>query len=225
MVRSTGNEVIAVESDIKIDFDACGATGYLRLKRFLDIAASSILLLILLPLFVVIAVVIRLTSPGPVIYRSERIGLGGKPFLFPKFRSMSIGADEKLCELLTDNEKDGPIFKIKKDPRITKVGRLLRRYSLDELPQLICVLRGDMSMVGPRPPIRREVEQYDDHTMRRLAVKPGMTCYWQVMGRSDLSFAEMVDLDLKYADEIGFGTDAKIICRTPLAVLTGKGAY
>jgi lipopolysaccharide/colanic/teichoic acid biosynthesis glycosyltransferase len=227
MIRATGSEVIAVESETKINIerDMARPSGYLRLKRILDIVAASFLLILSFIPFLIIALFIKLTSKGPVLYRSERIGINGKPFLFPKFRSMNIGADQKLSDLLTDNEKDGPIFKMKKDPRITWIGRYLRRYSLDELPQLFCVLTGEMSMVGPRPPIRREVEQYDDHVMRRLSVKPGMSCYWQVMGRSDLSFAEMVELDLKYADEMSLKTDLKIICLTPKAVLSGKGAY
>lgn len=224
-MRASGSELIVIENDTIKEAGESNLGGYLRLKRLIDIVGSSILLLVLFPLFLFIAILIKLSSRGPVIYRSERIGLNGSPFLFPKFRSMNIGADEKLSELLSDNEKDGPIFKMKKDPRITWVGRYLRKFSMDELPQLFCVFRGEMSLVGPRPPIRREVEQYDEHTMRRLLIKPGMTCYWQVMGRSDLSFAEMVELDLKYADELGFGTDLKIICLTPKAVLTGKGAY
>jgi lipopolysaccharide/colanic/teichoic acid biosynthesis glycosyltransferase len=149
----------------------------------------------------------------------------GEPFWFPKFRSMAIDADKKLTGLMGENEKDGPIFKIKADPRVTSVGRFLRKYSLDELPQFICVFRGEMSLVGPRPPIRHEVEQYDALAMRRLHIKPGLTCYWQVMGRSDLSFKEMVELDLRYAAQMGLKTDLKIICQTPAAVLTGKGAY
>ena len=227
MVRATGNEVIAADSEINVNIerDMAVSSGYLSLKRVLDIIAASALLIVSFIPFLIIALLIKLTSKGPVLYRSERIGLNGKPFLFPKFRSMSLGADQKLSALLTDTEKDGPIFKMKKDPRITWIGRYLRRYSLDELPQLFCVLTGEMSMVGPRPPIRREVEQYDEHVMRRLSVKPGMSCYWQVMGRSDLSFAEMVELDLKYADEMSLQTDIKIIWLTPMAVLTGKGAY
>ena len=225
MVRATGKEVIAVESDIKKELRVTTPSTYLRVKRLLDIVGSAILLLLLFPVFLVIAIWIKFSSKGPIIYRSERIGLDGEPFLFPKFRSMVIGADEKLSELLEENEKDGPIFKMKKDPRITPIGRFIRKSSIDELPQLFCVLRGEMSLVGPRPPIRREVEQYDEMAMRRLSVKPGMTCYWQIMGRSDLTFTKMVELDLKYVEEMGIRTDLKIIWRTPIAVLTGKGAY
>lgn len=198
---------------------------YATVKRIFDIVIASLALLLLAPLFVIIAVLVRLSSPGPTIYRSERIGLCGEAFQFPKFRSMYIDSDKKLNQLLGENEKDGPIFKMKQDPRITPIGRILRKYSLDELPQFISVLRGEMSIVGPRPPIRREVEQYDEVAMRRLTVKPGITCYWQVMGRSDLSFDEWMELDNKYIDEMSFLVDLSIVVKTPLAVIQGKGAY
>ncbi len=198
---------------------------YATIKRIFDIVISCIALVILLPWFVLIAVLVRLSSPGPVIYRSERIGLCGKPFKFPKFRSMYLDADKRLAELQKVNEKDGPIFKIKNDPRITPIGRILRKFSLDELPQFISVLRGEMSIVGPRPPIRHEVEQYDDVAMRRLTVKPGITCYWQVMGRSDLTFDEWMELDNRYIDEMNFLVDLSIVLRTIPAVIRGRGAY
>lgn len=194
-------------------------------KRALDIIASSIMLFLLFPLFLIIALAVKLTSKGPVFYKSDRVGLGGKSIDFVKFRTMCIDADEKLAALVEKNEKDGPIFKMKKDPRITKVGKFLRKFSLDELPQLISVFKGDMSMVGPRPPLKREVERYDARTMQRLTVKPGITCYWQVMGRSDLSFEEWIDLDMKYIEEMSFWVDLKIMLLTPSAVLKGKGAY
>ncbi|MBI1334558.1 MAG: sugar transferase [Armatimonadetes bacterium] len=198
---------------------------YAVVKRLFDIVASAILLFLLLPVFILIAILVRLSSPGPIIYRSERIGLCGKPFMFPKFRSMYMGSDKKLQQLLAANEKDGPIFKMKNDPRITPVGRILRKFSLDELPQLISVLRGEMSLVGPRPPIRREVEQYDEVAARRLTVKPGITCYWQIMGRSDLTFDEWMELDNKYINEMSFMVDLMIVLKTPMAVIRGKGAY
>lgn len=198
---------------------------YAFFKRVFDIVVTILLLIVLFPLFLLIALIVRLSSPGPIIYRSERIGLCGKPFQFPKFRSMYVDSDKKLQQLLSENEKDGPIFKIKNDPRITPVGRFLRKYSLDELPQLISVLRGEMSLVGPRPPIRREVEQYDEVAMRRLTVKPGITCYWQVMGRSDLTFDEWMELDNRYINEMSFLVDLSIVLRTPGAVVRGRGAY
>jgi lipopolysaccharide/colanic/teichoic acid biosynthesis glycosyltransferase len=225
MIRESRRIAEPVNIGLKLEVASEDKSGYLAMKRVVDFVVSSIFLLLLLPLFLVIAVLISLTSKGPVMYRSERIGYMGEPFLFPKFRSMSIGADKKLSSLLTENEKDGPIFKMKEDPRITPVGRFLRKYSLDELPQFICVWRGEMSLVGPRPPIRREVEQYDSLAMRRLHIKPGLTCFWQIMGRSDLTFAEMVDLDLRYASEMNMKTDFDIMRKTPAAVLTGKGAY
>lgn len=198
---------------------------YAFVKRVFDILVASIALIFLLPFFVLIAILVRLSSPGPIIYRSERIGLCGKPFQFPKFRSMYIDSDKKLHQLMDENEKDGPIFKIKKDPRITPIGRILRKFSLDELPQFISVIRGEMSLVGPRPPIRREVEQYDEVAMRRLTVKPGITCYWQVMGRSDLTFDEWMELDNRYINEMSFLVDVTIVMKTPMAVIRGKGAY
>ncbi len=194
-------------------------------KRTLDVVASTILLLLLFPLFLIIALAVKLTSRGPVFYKSDRVGLGGQSIDFVKFRTMCMDADAKLAELKAQNEKDGPIFKIKNDPRTTKVGRILRKFSLDELPQLISVLKGDMSMVGPRPPLKREVALYDARTMQRLTIKPGITCYWQVMGRSDLSFEEWIDLDMKYIEEMTFWVDMKIMLLTPSAVFKGKGAY
>jgi lipopolysaccharide/colanic/teichoic acid biosynthesis glycosyltransferase len=138
---------------------------------------------------------------------------------------MYLDADQRRHLLSEENEKDGPIFKIKNDPRITPIGRILRKYSLDELPQFVSVFVGDMSLVGPRPPLPSEVANYDEFAMRRLTVKPGITCYWQIMGRSDLSFDEWMALDNKYIDEMGLLTDLKIICKTPGAVLRGEGAY
>ncbi len=199
--------------------------AYAVAKRIFDIIVSILALILLFPLFILLALLVKVTSRGPVFYKSERIGLCGQPFLFLKFRSMYTGADRERHLLQTENEKGGPIFKMKRDPRVTPVGRFLRKYSLDELPQFWSVLRGEMSMVGPRPPIRSEVEQYDDYARRRLSVKPGMTCYWQIMGRSDLDFDEWMELDNRYVDEMTFWTDLKILAKTPLAVLRGEGAY
>jgi lipopolysaccharide/colanic/teichoic acid biosynthesis glycosyltransferase len=165
-------------------------------------------------------------NPGPIIYSQERIGKDGKPFLFYKFRSMIVGADKLKDKLLDDNEsKDGVIFKMKRDPRITKVGRVIRRYSIDELPQLINVLKGEMSMVGPRPPLPKEVNQYTLEDRKRLHIKPGITCIWQVEGRSDIPFTQQVELDKQYIRSQSFWEDLKILLKTIPAVLTGKGAY
>jgi lipopolysaccharide/colanic/teichoic acid biosynthesis glycosyltransferase len=182
-------------------------------------------LLAFFPFCIIIALLVKLTSKGPVFYRSHRVGMGGEPFMFVKFRSMYVDADRRFAELSQFNEKDGPIFKMKEDPRVTPVGRFLRKYSLDELPQILHVLSGHMSLVGPRPQLPREVLQYDQECLVRLSVKPGITCYWQVMGRSSLTFKEWMELDRKYVDEMSFWTDLWIIVRTPLAVLRGSGAY
>jgi lipopolysaccharide/colanic/teichoic acid biosynthesis glycosyltransferase len=198
---------------------------YYRRKRILDLLGSATLLVLTFPLFALIALLVKATSRGPVFYTCERTGLCGRKFRFVKFRSMYVDADRMLQRLKEQNEKDGPIFKMKHDPRITPLGRILRKYSLDELPQLVSVLMGDMSLVGPRPPLPHEVEQYDSRTLQRLTVKPGITCYWQIMGRSDLSFQEWIELDLKYIDEMSVWTDLKILVKTPWAVLQGKGAY
>lgn len=198
---------------------------YAAVKRVFDILGATVLLLLFLPVFVVLAILVKLSSPGPVFYRSTRVGLCGKPFTFVKFRSMRPDADKMLHLLKGQNEKDGPIFKMKNDPRVTPIGAFLRRYSLDELPQLWSVLVGDMSLVGPRPPIPREVEQYDALALQRLTVKPGITCYWQVMGRSKLTFQEWMELDCRYIREMSFWTDVRLLLLTPLAVFKSNGAY
>ncbi len=194
-------------------------------KRVLDLLVASVLCILLLPLFLLIALLVKITSRGPIIYMCKRAGIGGQTFRFVKFRTMYVDADKRLENLLEQNEKDGPIFKMKEDPRITPIGRFLRRTSLDELPQLLNVIRGTMSLVGPRPPLPREVEQYDSFAAYRLSVKPGMTCYWQIMGRSNLSFEEWMQLDHKYIDEMSFWTDLKILCKTPAAIFRAEGAY
>lgn len=194
-------------------------------KRGFDLAVSLVLLTLFLPIFLIVALLVKLTSKGPVFYASTRVGRCGKHFRFLKFRTMYADADARLASLLAKNEKDGPIFKMKNDPRITPVGRFLRKYSLDELPQLIHVARGEMSLVGPRPPVPREVAQYDEFARERLTIKPGMTCYWQIQGRSNLSFEEWMELDHKYMKEMSFWTDVKILAQTPKAVFKGEGAY
>jgi len=199
--------------------------SYVKRKRLLDIFGSLTLLILLSVPMLIIAILVKATSPGPVLYRSLRVGRGGKLFLFLKFRSMRSDADVHKAELASMNEKDGPIFKMRNDPRITPIGRFLRRYSLDELPQLFNVLKGEMSLVGPRPPIPSEVLQYDDYARERLRVKPGITCYWQIMGRSNLSFQEWMELDHRYIRDMSLWTDIKIVLQTPKAVLRGEGAF
>lgn len=194
-------------------------------KRIFDLAFSVIALLALTPVFAVVAVAIKLDNRGPVFYRSERIGLDGKPFGMIKFRSMVTGADKRVESLLAQNEGAGLLFKMREDPRITRVGRVLRRFSIDELPQFINVVRGEMSVVGPRPPLRREVENYDGRVKRRLLVRPGVTGLWQVSGRSDLSWEESVRLDLSYVENWSMVSDVLIIGKTVKAVLAADGAY
>ena len=198
---------------------------YLLIKRFFDIVLSLIALVILFPLFLVVGLAIKFESPGPVIYAQERVGKNGKHFVLYKFRSMCQDADKKLTELKNKNEADGPVFKIAEDPRVTNVGRFIRKNSIDEFPQLINIIKGDMSIVGPRPPLPCEVKQYTSQQMHRLDVKPGLTCYWQISGRSDISFQRWVELDLKYINECSLWTDLKIIIKTVPAVFSGRGAY
>lgn len=198
---------------------------YRFFKRIMDIVGSGIALLLLLPVMAIIVLLVKLTSSGPVIFKQKRVGLRGKTFMFLKFRSMYMDAEDRLAELTADNEKDGPIFKIKNDPRVTPVGRVLRKYSLDELPQLLNVLRGDMSLVGPRPPLPREVEQYDGVSYERLCVMPGITCLWQICGRSDVSFKDWVEMDRFYIEHMSFWLDLKILLLTIPAVVKGRGAY
>ena len=194
-------------------------------KRALDLALVLVGMIAFLPVFAIIALAIRLDSPGPVIYGQPRIGKDGRGFRMLKFRSMRRDADDLLSGLLERNEVKGPMFKIRSDPRVTRVGRLLRRYSLDELPQLLNVLRGEMSLVGPRPPIASEVERYEDWQVGRLRAVPGLTGLWQVSGRTEGPFEDMVRLDLHYIRNWSLGLDFEILLRTIPAVFTTKGAY
>ncbi len=194
-------------------------------KGVFDKAGAALILTLAAPFMAMIAVAIKATSKGPVFYRQVRIGRNGLPFTFLKFRTMVAGADAQLDELRHHNEADGPLFKLRNDPRITPVGRLLRRFSIDELPQVWHVLTGKMSLVGPRPPLPSEVQEYDPTVRRRLLVKPGMTGLWQVSGRSDLSWQEAVRLDLFYIDHWSISMDVTILLKTITAVLRGRGAY
>jgi len=199
---------------------------YLRYgKRLLDILGALLAMLVLAPVMVIVSILIKLESRGPVMYRSTRIGKDGRPFQFLKFRSMMDGADRHRHQLSHLNEMDGPTFKISRDPRVTRVGRLLRVSSIDEIPQFLNVLRGEMSLVGPRPPIPEEVAQYEPWQCRRLDVRPGITCLWQISGRSTLSFKEWMRLDLEYIKHQSFWLDVRILLRTIPAVLSREGAY
>jgi exopolysaccharide biosynthesis polyprenyl glycosylphosphotransferase len=195
------------------------------LKRWMDVLGSVVALLLLSPIMLSVAVLIKLESEGPIFYRATRVGKDGKTFGMIKFRSMRRDADKLLASLMASNEADGPIFKMKSDPRITKVGAVIRRLSIDELPQIFNVLMGHMSLVGPRPPIPAEVEKYDDWHHGRLRAVPGMTGLWQVSGRSEVSFQDMVRLDLRYIRNWSVGLDLEIIWRTIPAVLKSRGAY
>jgi lipopolysaccharide/colanic/teichoic acid biosynthesis glycosyltransferase len=194
-------------------------------KRSLDVAGSLVLLLLLLPVLLVTAAAIKVSSRGPVLYVHKRIGRGGKPFRMLKFRSMRVQAHEDREDILHLNQAAGPVFKIREDPRITKVGHLIRKLSIDELPQLVNVLLGDMSLVGPRPPLPEEYATYGARERRRMAVTPGLTCIWQVSGRSDVDFDTWVEMDLDYIESWNLRRDLKILLATVPAVVSGRGAY
>jgi exopolysaccharide biosynthesis polyprenyl glycosylphosphotransferase len=195
------------------------------IKHGVDRAVAALALLLLAPVLLALAVAVKLGSPGPILYRQERVGLNGRSFTMLKFRSMVVDADRQLDALRGDNISDGLLFKLQNDPRVTPVGRLLRRLSLDELPQLFNVLRGTMSLVGPRPPLPGEVARYDTSVSRRLLVRPGLTGLWQISGRSDLSWEESVRLDLRYVENWSLALDLLILWKTGRAVLSRSGAY
>lgn len=194
-------------------------------KRFTDIAVASLILMLFLPVIPVIVLLIKLDSPGTVFFRQKRVGKDGREFDFFKFRSMHTGAENVIASLRPLNGVDGPVFKLKEDPRVTCTGRFLRRSSLDELPQLLNVLKGDMSIVGPRPNLPSEVSQYLPWQRKRLDVTPGITCYWQIAGRSHIGFQEWMRLDLEYIRSRSLVTDMKIMLKTIPAVIARKGAY
>ena len=198
---------------------------YLTVKRLFDIAASLFALLITLPLTLVVSLCIYLDDRGPIFYTQERIGKDGKPFRIYKFRSMCQNADAKKKELTEQNEVNGAMFKMSNDPRVTRVGCFIRRHSIDELPQLINVLLGNMTVVGPRPPLPEEVNQYSKHDMERLKVKPGCTGLWQVSGRNSLDFDEMVELDINYIEHASLLLDMKICFKTIWIMIYPNEAY
>ena len=201
------------------------AHGAEIVKRSCDVLVSLSLLVLLSPLFLLIALLVQFEDGGPVFFSQTRVGRFGREFKMFKIRSMCLDAEERLKELLAQNHhKEGVTFKIKDDPRITRVGKWLRKFSFDELPQLFNVLKGDMSLVGPRPPVPREVAMYSPQHRRRLAIKPGITCVWQISGRSEIDFSGQVQLDVGYIETQSFWTDFLILARTVPAVLSGKGA-
>jgi len=194
-------------------------------KRTIDVSGSAVLIVLLSPLLLLTAMAVVLTSRGPVLYVQRRVGRTGRPFRMLKFRSMRVQADDDRDNIIHLNEVTGPVFKIREDPRITRVGRVIRRLSIDELPQLANVLTGSMSLVGPRPPLPDEVEGYSQRERRRLTVRPGLTCIWQVSGRSDVDFDTWIDLDLEYIDTWTLRKDVGLLLRTIPAVWSGRGAY
>lgn len=194
-------------------------------KRVFDAAASLVGLVVLSPVFVFLSILIRVDSRGPIFFSQVRVGKDGREFRFYKFRSMVQDAEDLKKKLMHLNELEGPVFKISDDPRITPIGRFLRRTSLDELPQLFNVLKGDMSLVGPRPPLPAEVANYESWQRQKLSVLPGITCLWQISGRNHIGFTEWMRLDIEYIRRQSFGLDMKILLRTLPAVLLRKGAY
>ena len=205
----------------------CPATRARRLstKRLLDVTLCAVGLLLISPVLILISLAIWLTSPGPIFFVQRRVGLQGESFWMIKFRSMYLDAEARRAALEATSDRAGICMKLRKDPRITPVGRVLRRWSLDELPQIFNVLRGDMSLVGPRPALEGEVAAYPPHAHRRHQVLPGITGLWQVSGRADVSFDTMIDMDLHYVRTQSLWTDLGILCRTFGAVLSGRGAY
>ncbi|MCG7196825.1 sugar transferase [Pediococcus pentosaceus] len=198
---------------------------YRFFKRMLDIVASVIGLIVLSPVFLIVSLAIKAEDRGPIFYSQVRLGKGQRPFKMWKFRSMVVDADEKLEKLLEQNEVEGAMFKMKEDPRITNVGRFTRKHSLDELPQLWNVLIGEMSLVGPRPPLEREVAEYSEYDKQRLIVKPGCTGFWQVTARNDVDFEGMVNLDLEYIERSSVLFDISILFKTVAIVFKPNGAY
>jgi lipopolysaccharide/colanic/teichoic acid biosynthesis glycosyltransferase len=198
----------------------------LIIKRLIDVVCSLIAIIILLPFFLIVSILIVLEDGWPVLYVQQRVGINGRIFNFYKFRSMRRGADRLKEQLMGQNESpDGVIFKMKHDPRVTRIGRFLRRFSIDETPQFFNVLSGDLSLVGPRPPLSSEVAQYTLEERKRLHVKPGLTCLWQIGGRSDIPFEQQVRLDMEYIHSRSIWQDIRIMLKTIPAVLLGRGAY
>ena len=197
---------------------------YVFIKRFLDLLISVIAGIILIPLFIIVALAIRIESKGNVIFVQDRVGYKGKVFKMYKFRSMRADAEELKYKLLDKNEMDGPMFKMKDDPRVTKVGKFIRKTSIDELPQIINVIKGEMSLVGPRPSLPEEVEKFEPWMLERLSVRPGLTCFWQVEGRNDIEFEDWMKLDIKYVREKNLLIDIKLILKTFLVFFGDKHA-
>lgn len=219
-------DVLEDEINLEINSDSKKRYVYRILKRLIDIVASTVGMILLLPVFIVVAVMIKIDDPkAPIFFIQIRVGKKGKQFKMYKFRSMCVGAEEKLIELLEFNEIKGAMFKMKKDPRVTVIGKFIRQTSIDELPQLWNIFIGNMTLVGPRPPLPREVIEYSSYDKQRLVVKPGCTGLWQISGRNGLHFDEMVKLDIEYINRSSIILDIVIILKTPIAMLKSKNAY
>ncbi|MCK4546890.1 MAG: sugar transferase [Candidatus Eisenbacteria sp.] len=197
--------------------------AYTWTKRVIDVTFAFIALVILMPVLLVVAVGVKMDSTGPVVFRQKRVGRYGNPFIFYKFRSMEVGAEDARAEILHLNEAEAPLFKMRNDPRVTRLGRWIRKYAVDEIPQLVNVLKGDMSFVGPRPHLPEEARQYTPEQSRRLSVIPGITCLWQVSGPKRISFHEWIAADLEYVNRRCLSVDLAIVLRTIKVVLTGEG--
>jgi exopolysaccharide biosynthesis polyprenyl glycosylphosphotransferase len=226
-LKAVAVEQRVASSDHLLTADQVNADlSYLRMKRLTDIIGSLIGLILLLPIFMIVVIFIKLEDPkGPIFFKQVRIGKDETEFYMYKFRSMVTDAEDKLKDILALNEVSGAMFKMKEDPRITKIGKFIRKTSIDELPQLWNVLKGEMSLVGPRPPLTREVEQYTLFDKQRLLVTPGCTGLWQVSGRNSLSFEEMVELDIQYINNRSIYRDIKIILKTVKCMINSDGAY
>lgn len=201
------------------------STAYKWIKRSMDVFLSTAALLVLSPVFLVTAVAIKLEDNGPVIFTQPRAGKDMKPFRLYKFRSMYVNAEKEFQAMMEQNEQTGHAFKIRNDPRVTRVGRVIRRFSIDELPQLINIIKGDMSIVGPRPILTFQMEACSPYEKQRLIIQPGLTCYWQISGRADIKWEEWVELDLDYIEDMSLWTDVKMIVKTIPAVFEAGGAY
>jgi len=226
VLRADTDRIAFADSTFAIARQTRSWFGYeATLKRLLDVLLASLGLVASLPIWLAVVIAIKVDSPGPALFVQDRVGLHGRRFRFYKFRSMHVNAESRLAEIQEQNEVDGPVFKMRRDPRVSRVGAFLRRSSLDELPQLLNVLKGDMSMVGPRPPLPREVEKYRPGDIIRLSVKPGLTCLWQVRGRSTLSFDTWMEYDREYVRNLSPWLDVSILARTVWAVLSCRGAF
>ena len=224
MGKNPGLESFGKRTNMKAVY-ASKSPVYKKVKRFFDIILSLSALIVLSPVFLITAIAILLEDGRPVFFTQQRAGKDLKSFKIYKFRSMYKDADSKLKDLLKDNEQTGHAFKIKNDPRITKVGKFIRKVSIDELPQLLNIIRGDMSIVGPRPILPWQMEECNEYEKQRLIVQPGLTCYWQISGRSDIKWEQWVELDLDYIENMSLWTDIKIILKTVPAVFIGGGNY